>query len=207
MTIRSILLLEDDPSLIRLLEINLRASGFNTVEARTVGEAWKQVQEVEYDGAIVDLHLPGVHGWEFIERIRRDREREGLPILITSGDLREEDLQKSVDMRCEVLEKPYDPDELVRRVIAMISTGLRVQVRSRPARVILDDLAIEGNLHLPLQSNRFSDGIETLMADERSLLPMTAVRALRLDGSVLYETTFAQIAKAHIRAVTILEDD
>lgn len=206
MSNRTILLLEDDPSLIRLIEVNLGVAGFDTVETRTVGEAWKEAQERQFDAAIVDLHLPGVHGWEFVERLRQDRVRERLPVLIVSGDIKDVDLRKSIELRCEVLEKPFDPGHLVDRIEALIGYERKVQLRTRAARVILDSFALEGNVHLSPEMKRFSDGIEALMRDERSFIPMTAVRVLRLDGELLYETSFLQVSKGHIRALTALDD-
>ncbi len=63
MSNRSILLLEDDPSLIRLIEVNSVLLDSTPWRRGTVGEAWKEAQERHFDAAIVDLHLPGVHGW------------------------------------------------------------------------------------------------------------------------------------------------
>ncbi len=203
---RTILLLEDDASLIRLIELNLGAAGFATVEARTVGDAWKQVQERRFDAAIVDIHLPGVHGWEFIERLRRDRTREALPVLIVSGGIDENARRIAVELRCGLLEKPFDPDDLVARVEALIGYDRKVQLQTYAARIIVDAFVLEGNVHLPQSSKRFSDGVEQLMADGRSFVPMTAVRVLRIEGEVLYEVPFLQVSKAHIRTVTGLED-
>ncbi|MDP9066979.1 MAG: response regulator [Actinomycetota bacterium] len=206
MTERTILLLEDDPLLMRLLEVQLGTVGFRTVEARTVGDAWQRVQERHFDAAIVDVHLPDVHGWEFIERLRRDRTRERLPVLIVSGGIDQRDLRKASELRCDLMQKPFEPDDLLARVQHLIGYDRKAQLLTHAARVVLDSFALEGNVYLPRGGNRFSDGVEELMVDGRSFVPMTAVRAMTFDGQVLYEAPFVQVSKAHIRVVTALDD-
>lgn len=207
MPTRRVLLLEDDPPLIRLIEVCLRGAGFDTVEARTVGDAWREVQERQFDAAIVDIHLPGVYGWEFIDRIRRDRVSEQLPVLIVSGGLDDHDLRRSRELGCEVMEKPFDPDDLVDRIQSLVGHHRAVQLDTRPARVMVDSFVLEGELHLPPDIKSFSDGMEELMADDCSFVSMSAARMLTFDGKLLHETPSLQVSKAHIRAVSNLDHD
>ncbi len=70
----------------------------------------------------------------------------------------------------------FDPGHLVDRIEALI--GYERKVPLRPVRPrILDSFVLEGNVHLSLEMKRFSDGSEELMRDDRSFIPMTAVRA------------------------------
>lgn len=204
---RRVLLLEDDPPLVRLIEVCLRGAGFDTVEARTVGDAWRQVREGQFDAAIVDIHLPGVYGWEFIDRIRRDRVSEQLPVLIVSGGLSDEDVRRSRELGCEVMEKPFDPEDLVDRIQSLVAHLRPAQLDTRLARVMVDSFVLEGGLHLPPDQKSFSDGIEELMADECSFVSMSAARVLTFDGKLLHEAPFLQVSKTHIRAVSNLDGD
>lgn len=203
---RTILVLEDDRSVVRLLEVELRAAGFQTVETRTVGEAWNEVHERAADAAIVDIGLPGIHGWEFIERLRRDPTWRKLPVLIISGAIGAAELDKSSQLDCSVLEKPFEPDDVVEWVEAVIGYDRKQERRRHDARLIVDALVIEGQVHLPPDRKRFSDAVEALMAAEGSFISITQARVSTLDGQVLYEAPFAQVGKAQIQALIPIDE-
>jgi two-component system, OmpR family, KDP operon response regulator KdpE len=128
-----ILVVDDDPSLLKALRIGLTARGGEVVLAQTGGEAVTQVALARPDLVILDLGLPDVDG---IEVTRRIREFSTVPILVLSayGDERRkvEALDAGAD---DFVTKPFGMAELEAR--------LRVALRHRSARDGEDDEAAQ----------------------------------------------------------------
>jgi len=107
---RRVLLVEDDPAQRFLLAAYLSQSGFQVLEAGSVGEAWLHIREGSPDLVLLDLNLPDGDGLDLARELRA----KDLPVIVVS--LREEDrlvgLEIGVD---DFVTKPYQPRELVAR--------------------------------------------------------------------------------------------
>jgi DNA-binding NtrC family response regulator len=105
-----ILLLEDDPSLRKRLASHLRAHGAEVTEAGRVEEARKLLQDVSFDFALVDLHLPDGEALELLTT-GAFSENTGVVVMTAFGGVK-----KAVEaMRLgagDYLTKPFEPDEL-----------------------------------------------------------------------------------------------
>jgi len=117
-----LLVVDDEPALLRLLEMYLGRLGYEVTACLTAEEALERVGStaVEYSLVIVDLNLPGIPGLELVRRLRE--KAPGLPVLLCSGygaglsmlppELRE---------RAAVLQKPFLPAMLAERVGQLLS--------------------------------------------------------------------------------------
>ena len=114
----SVLLVEDDPVIVRVLEINLRAAGFDVTSAATGAAALEAITATAFSAIVCDLGLPDLGGDALVEAIRAAR--PATPVVVVSGaepDARSGDGYAS--MVEAVLRKPVDPSvviETVRRV-------------------------------------------------------------------------------------------
>jgi two-component system, OmpR family, KDP operon response regulator KdpE len=120
-TVPKVLVVDDDPSLLKALRIGLTARGDEIVVARTGGEAVEQVALADPDLVILDLGLPDMDG---VEVCRRVREFSGVPILVLSayGDERRkvEALDAGAD---DFVTKPFGMAELEARVRVALRHG------------------------------------------------------------------------------------
>ncbi|MEO0797083.1 MAG: response regulator [Verrucomicrobiota bacterium] len=80
-----ILIADDDPLMIRLLEFNLKRHGHQLIICREGLGAEHLIRVERPDIAIIDLMLPGKSGEELIETIRGDEDLAGLPIIVVTG--------------------------------------------------------------------------------------------------------------------------
>jgi two-component system KDP operon response regulator KdpE len=116
-----VLVIDDDRVIRRVLEINLRADGFDVAEAASGAEALAAATERRPDVVILDLGLPDVDGAELIPALRADVDAAPLAIVVMTGadpDARSGDRYASTVEA--VLRKPVDPVDLlgtVRRVL------------------------------------------------------------------------------------------
>jgi two-component system response regulator MprA len=135
----SVLIVDDDPKLLKMLQRTLTYEGLNVSTATNGLEALPLVHSQHPDMIIVDWMMPKMDGVSFIQRLRDD-ENKTLILMLTARDAienRVEGLESGAD---DYLVKPFAPAELVARVHAMLR-----RVESRPesqkasyADVILD---------------------------------------------------------------------
>src|SRR5580658_6207856 len=77
-----VLIVEDEPSLLRALQINLRARGYDVATATAGGEALAEARRQAPDAVLLDLGLPDVNGTEVIRALRS---WSGAPVIVLSG--------------------------------------------------------------------------------------------------------------------------
>ncbi len=115
---RSVLMVDDDWKLRNLLRIYLSGEGFETDEASGGQEALQMAGRRAYDLIILDVMMPGMDGWEVCRSIRKT---QSVPILMLTalGETREkvQGLGLGAD---DYLTKPFDPEELIARVHALL---------------------------------------------------------------------------------------
>jgi two-component system, OmpR family, alkaline phosphatase synthesis response regulator PhoP len=111
-----ILVVEDDPSILRGLELNLQLEGFDTVAA-TDGERALQLATEQVDLVILDLMIPHVHGFQVCLKLRAAGNR--VPIILLSARSAEEDIVMGLEYGADdYVTKPFRVAELIARVKA-----------------------------------------------------------------------------------------
>ncbi len=112
----SVLVVDDDPMLLKTLELNLRARGYAAHFARTGEQALNLVAQHRPDLVLLDLGLPGMSGLEVIQGLRG---WSGVPILVLSGRDTEPMKVEALDLGADdYVVKPFGMDELFARVRA-----------------------------------------------------------------------------------------
>jgi CheY-like chemotaxis protein len=115
----TILLVDDEASVMRATSAILRAAGYRVVEAPTPSEALLAATH-DFDMLVSDIVLPGITGRELAKRIREHR--PSLPVLFISGYVPEGRVQPDADL----LSKPYTPEALLARVREALRTTVGV---------------------------------------------------------------------------------
>lgn len=113
-----ILMVDDDWKLRNLLRIYLSKEGFDTVEAADGHEALLKIQNQSFDLVILDVMMPNMDGWQVCQSIRKTQ--SVLILMLTAlGETKEkvQGLELGAD---DYLTKPFDPEELIARVHALI---------------------------------------------------------------------------------------
>jgi two-component system KDP operon response regulator KdpE len=119
-----ILLIEDEPQMLRLLRIILQSQGYSLVESSTGQEGLMQAATRAPDVILLDLGLPDIDG---LEVTRRLREWSDVPIIVISAREQEQDKIKALDAGADdYLTKPFGAGELIARIrVAMRHKALR----------------------------------------------------------------------------------
>jgi DNA-binding response OmpR family regulator len=118
MRINSILLVEDDLSLIDGLEFSLCKNGFQVDIARTVNEALSQIRNSQHDLLILDLKLPDGSGFEICKKVRQS---STVPIIFLTASDEEVNIVMGLDIGGDdYITKPFKLNELVSRINALL---------------------------------------------------------------------------------------
>ncbi len=117
-----ILVAEDDSTQSALVECYLRKCGYATEAVRTAEEAFGRIEARPPDLALIDLHLPGQGGHWLLHALREREETRMLPALMVSGDCTRDDRFRALAAGAtDFLLKPYDPEEMVARIRALVA--------------------------------------------------------------------------------------
>ncbi|WP_020399773.1 response regulator transcription factor CtrA [Kordiimonas gwangyangensis] len=114
-----VLLIEDDPTMTRSIELMLTAEGFN-VYSTDLGEEGLDLGKLyDYDIILLDLNLPDMHGYDVLKKLRTAK--VNTPILILSGLTEMENKVKGLGFGADdYMTKPFHKEELVARIHAIV---------------------------------------------------------------------------------------
>ncbi|RMB12174.1 response regulator transcription factor CtrA [Eilatimonas milleporae] len=114
-----VLLIEDDPTMTRSIELMLSAEGFNTYSTDLGEEGLDLGKLYDYDIILLDLNLPDMHGYDVLKQLRTAK--VGTPILILSGLSEMENKVKGLGFGADdYLTKPFHKEELIARIHAIV---------------------------------------------------------------------------------------
>jgi DNA-binding response OmpR family regulator len=123
-----VLVVDDDPVIVRLLEVNLRLDGYEVETASRGEQALDRATETDPDLVILDVMMPGLDGWETFRRLREVPAFTETPVVFLSARAQDDDHRgKGLSLGpVAYLTKPFDPVrlmELVRRMLGGPSSG------------------------------------------------------------------------------------
>lgn len=117
----TVLIVEDEPSLVALLRYNLEKSGYRVEEAVDGQEAMLKVQEEKPDLVLLDWMLPQMSGLEVCRQIRRNPTTRNIPIIMLTARGEEGDRVRGLDAGADdYIAKPFSPGELLARMRAVL---------------------------------------------------------------------------------------
>lgn len=123
---RTILVIEDDPSITMGLELNLRAEGYRVLLAHDGEEGLAKARGDGIDMLILDVMLPRLNGFEVLRSLRA--EGRDIPVLMLSARGAEIDKVMGLELGAEdYVTKPFGVAELMARVRAVLRRGARVR--------------------------------------------------------------------------------
>lgn len=138
MTAATILIVDDEPQIRRVLRTTLSSQGYTVVEARSGEEALERIRAERADLVLLDVNLPEMSGLETCREIRRSMD---VPIIMLTVRNSERDKVQALDAGADdYVVKPFGAEELMARIRAALRRAAPVE--SIPA-FSSDDLKID----------------------------------------------------------------
>ena len=120
----TVLLVEDDADIGRLVEHHLQKAGFATRWFRTATNVIREAENHPPVLFVLDLMLPGIDGFELCQSIRKHELLRGLPIVILTARTGEADRRLAIKMGAnDYITKPFSPVNFIMRVRALCQDG------------------------------------------------------------------------------------
>ena len=118
----TVLVVEDDPVILRLLEVNFELEGFAVVLAHDGVEGVDLARADKPDIIVSDIMMPRMSGIELVEALKADEATASIPIILLSAKAQTSDLKSGMDAGADdYITKPFEPLDLVDRVNALLS--------------------------------------------------------------------------------------
>ncbi len=140
-----VLVVDDEPRILKFLNVKLKSSGYEVLTAGNGLEALEQVQAQEPDLLVLDVVMPGMDGFETLKQVRS---LSSVPVIILSAREANIDKVRGLGLGADdYLAKPFSPDELVARIEAV-----RRRVASSQDRKITEFITL-GNISVNLKKH------------------------------------------------------
>jgi len=140
---KTILIVDDEPEIVRFVRAYLEDAGYRVVTASDGQEAFFVARHEKPDLVILDLMMPGMDGWDFIRRYRRERDT---PVIVLTARVEESDQVLGLELGADdYVTKPFSPRALMARVRAVLR---RAQAEPTPLAVLRGgDISLDREAH------------------------------------------------------------
>jgi CheY-like chemotaxis protein len=118
-----VLIVEDEPDMRFLLRLTLERGEVEVADAESAEQALELMADRAPDVVVLDVNLPGMDGFELIDRMRLSETLADVPVVMLTADARPQVAETAERKGCfEFLSKPIPPEALVASVAAAIAS-------------------------------------------------------------------------------------
>ncbi|MCM8776542.1 MAG: response regulator [Candidatus Omnitrophica bacterium] len=120
---KKILIVDDEPIIVRVLESRLKTQGYEVVNAYDGQEGLNKVRLENPDLIILDIMLPKMDGYRVCRLLKLDDKYKHIPVLMLSARVQNEDKEKGMAAGADAyITKPFNPKELLDTIQALLQT-------------------------------------------------------------------------------------
>lgn len=123
-----IVIVEDDESIRRLIEVALQGNGYDAVGFNNAEDALKYMETENVDVAVFDIMMEGMDGLEAVDKMRKNKEMSGIPVIMLTAKDTEADKIAGLDNGADdYMTKPFSVLELCARVRAQLRRNINAK--------------------------------------------------------------------------------
>ena len=109
-----VLVVDDEPHIVRLIQVNLERQGYQVETANNGAQALAKIRESRPDLLVSDVMMPEMDGFELLANIRRDATLMDLPVIMLTAKAQDKDVMTGYQTGADMyLTKPFNPAELI----------------------------------------------------------------------------------------------
>src|SRR3972149_158106 len=140
----SILVIDDDLDLLNMLRLVLERGGHTVTTTADGADGLAKAHELKPDMAIIDVMMPGMHGYQVCRKLREDPVTAHMVILILTARAQPVDREAALAARADDnIPKPVSPTELLNKVTEMLT---RRRTPEQPERFLVTLLSLRGGV-------------------------------------------------------------
>jgi two-component system alkaline phosphatase synthesis response regulator PhoP len=144
---RTILIVDDEPDIIELVQYNLRKEMFDTLSAPDGPRAVQMARQHNPDLILLDLMLPGIDGLEVCRTLKGNRDTSAIPIIMLTAKGEEADIVTGLELGADdYVTKPFSMRLMLARIKAVLRRAAVPEARSR-AVLSVGPITIDDDRH------------------------------------------------------------
>ncbi len=117
----TVLVVEDDPTILQLLEVNFEMEGFIVVRAEDGELGLAAAREVHPDVVVSDVMMPKMSGLELVQALKASPATKSIPVILLSAKAQGADVRSGLEAGADdYVTKPFEPLDLIDRVNAVL---------------------------------------------------------------------------------------
>lgn len=140
---KKVLIVDDEPNILELLEYNLKKEGYDVLRADTGEKAVSILENIKPDIVLLDQMLPGIDGLGVLKKIRSDDSLADMPVIFVTA--KSEEIDKIIGLELgadDYVTKPFSVRELVARIKANLRKSSHAEL-SAPMSLSYDGLSVD----------------------------------------------------------------
>ncbi len=119
-----ILAVDDEPNIVRLIQVNLERHGYQVETANNGAQALAKIKANRPDLLVSDVMMPEMDGFELLANVRRDPALMDLPVIMLTAKAQDKDVLEGYKTGADMyLTKPFNPQELLSFVKRILSSN------------------------------------------------------------------------------------
>lgn len=117
----TVLVVDDDPVIVKLLQVNFEMEGYTVITAGDGEEGLARARADQPDIVLCDVMMPKMNGLQVAEELKADATTSEIPIILLSAKAQAADVQAGKAFADDYITKPFDPLELLERVARLLA--------------------------------------------------------------------------------------
>lgn len=114
---RKILVIDDEPGIVEIVQVNLEGDGFDVISASNGREGLEKIKAEQPELVVLDVMMPEMDGWDVLRNVEQDPDIAGMPVIMLTAKAADEDYIHGLEEGAvEYITKPFLPQELVNRI-------------------------------------------------------------------------------------------
>jgi DNA-binding response OmpR family regulator len=120
---KTILVAEDDPSILRIISMTLSRGGITVIGAADGEQAWQIAQRDQPDAIVLDIQLPKIDGLTLCSKLKGNMETAHIPVGFLTAQVGNESYEKAKNLGGLLyMPKPFNPDRLLSFVQVLLAS-------------------------------------------------------------------------------------
>lgn len=153
---KRILVVDDEPNIVELLNVSLKFQGFDVATANSGVEALEVAKDFKPDAFILDVMMPGMDGYELLPKLRAEG-LDGPVLYLTAKDAVEHRIHGLTIGADDYVTKPFSLEEVITRLRVILRRGSTVEMVEDDSTLVYSDLTLNDDTHEVTKAGKVVD--------------------------------------------------